>query len=343
MNTISKRTARLYLEGVEDAKEFPVAAVAPPGPADLLQTALAAACPAPDQVGYSPSAALLLSVTSAWAYSDAETLTAMLSVCGMSDPECHLFSVVNGALFVDAQAFFVRSTEQRVGILVFRGTEFGGVTLTDVFTDINTETVRYPDAVDSAVHGGFYRSFKYLWPKLVPTLAIEGTDEAGIDRLFIAGHSLGGALAALATCELVAGSTLPTGLRGKFCGLYTFGQPMVGNRAFAAHFEPLVGERTFRHVYQYDVVPQLPPRTTGRFSHFGTEFFGTATQTWQRRRISRQQALAATLVIPVAILAFVLRQLPAGRRLSLPVSLSDHLPQNYIDCSKLNNVATAYP
>jgi hypothetical protein len=45
----------------------------------------------------------------------------------------------------------------------------------------------------------------------------------------------------------------------------------------------------------------------------------------------------------VAVLAFVLRQLPAGRRLSLPVSLSDHMPQNYVDCSKLANAITTYP
>lgn len=301
--------------------------------------------PLRDGAGYSSSAALLLSAASAWAYSDGETLDEMLEICGMTNARSSLFSVVNGALFVDAQAFLVRSDETRVGVLVFRGTEIGGVTLTDVFTDINTETVPYPDSAGSSVHGGFHRSFKYLWRKLVPELE---TAADGIDHLYIAGHSLGGALAVLATCELVDGTTFTSDearekLWSSFRGLYTFGQPMVGDSAFAEHFDEAMGAITYRHVFQYDVVPRLPPRTTGDFAHFGREYFGTSGVPWSRRDVPLRQAWAASLAIPVALLAFVVRQLPAGRRLSLPVSLSDHMPQNYVDCSKLANAITTYP
>lgn len=300
------------------------------------------------RMSYNPFAALLLSAASAWAYSGEDTLDTMLRVSGMVNPKSQAFSVENGALFVHGQAFFVHSDENsdenRVGILVFRGTEFGGVTLTDVFTDINTETVWYPDAAGSSVHGGFHRSFKYLWHQLVPALA-DAADK--IDHLFITGHSLGGALAVLATCELADGSTLSeevrSDLQSKFRGLYTFGQPMVGDHRFAARFGALVGEMTFRHVYQSDVVPRLPPRTTGRFAHFGREFFGTRAEPWRERDVPIRQVFAATVSIPVGLLAFVLGQLPAGRRLSLPVSLGDHMPQNYVDCSKLRNAATTYP
>lgn len=357
---VSGRTAstdllRLALEGTrpQEAASPAIAGETPSLPARLLFARTSAPGVAISQgyrVSYAPFAALLLSAASAWAYSDQEALNTMLRTTAMVDAQSQPFGVVNGALLVDAQAFFVRSEQNRVGILVFRGTEFGGVTLTDIFTDINTETVEYPDAAGSSVHGGFYRSFKYLWPQLVPALR-DAAD--AIDHLFITGHSLGGALAVFATCELVDGAMLPerltlsdglrSKLQGKFRGLYTFGQPMVGDQKFAARFNTLIGSITFRHVYQYDVVPRLPPRTTGRFAHFGREFFGTSTQPWRERDVPIQQVFAATLSIPVGILASAVRQLPAGRRLSLPVSLSDHMPQNYVDCSKLRNAATTYP
>ncbi|GGL65517.1 hypothetical protein GCM10010129_06360 [Streptomyces fumigatiscleroticus] len=238
------------------------------------------------------------------------------------------------------------SARNRLGILVFRGTEFGGVTTTDIYTDVNTELVPYPDTVGSSVHAGFLRSFKYLWPDIVDELA---KPRNAIDHFFVTGHSLGGALAVLAACELFDDSLsllpqeLRTHLRAAFRGLYTFGQPMVGDQAFADHFQERVGGMTFRHVYQYDLVPRFPPRTAGDFAHFGREFFGTRTSPWSERDFPVQQVLAAAVAFPVGILAFLLQQLPAGRKISLPVSLADHMPQNYVDCSKLRNAATTFP
>ncbi|GGL91487.1 hypothetical protein GCM10010129_39020 [Streptomyces fumigatiscleroticus] len=306
--------------------------------------------------GYEPDIALLLSAVSAWAYSDLDTLHNMLRTAfGMEDVRGEAFSVVNVALFVDTQAFFLRGTlpgrtpgdaRRRIGILAFRGTEFGGVTLTDIYTDINTETVPYPDTVGASVHAGFLRAFKYAWPDIVDELA---KPAHAVDHLFITGHSMGGALATLATCELVDDSLsllprkLRAHLRSAFRGLYTFGQPMVGDQAFADHFQTLVGAMTFRHVYQQDLVPRFPPRTAGEFRHFGREFFGTRTSLWSEQELPVQQVFSATVSFTIGILAFVLRQMPAGRKLSLPVSLADHMPQNYVDCSKLRSAATTFP
>ncbi|MER6692902.1 lipase family protein [Streptomyces minutiscleroticus] len=326
----------------------------------LLRTSGRDAGTGQDGAGYDRDIALLLAAAAAWAYSDGKTLKRVLRTnwnTVTADPIP--FTVSNGALLLDTQAFFVHVTlpgsdgtkpgsdGTELGILVFRGTEVGGVTLTDIYTDINAETVAYPNAIGASVHVGFLRSFKYLWPDVAHTLV-----ENKVDHLFITGHSLGGALAVLAACELVENSLsmLPRPLQKElhhaqlaFRGLYTFGQPMVGNQAFADHFQEIMGGKTFRHVYQSDIVPRLPPRTAGNFRHFGRELFGTQGSPWNERKIPVRQMFTATLSVPVGILAFVLRQLPAGRKLSLPVSLSDHLPQNYVDCSKLRNAATTYP
>lgn len=340
----------------------PLAPAAPSWPArQILRISPRGVAIAPGEdgvhyTGYESDAALVLSAASAWAYADSAALRTMLEMtCGMDDVVGESFSVRNGALFVDTQAFLVHGTlrepapgsaRDRIGILVFRGTEFGGMTTTDIYTDINTELVPYPDTVGSSVHAGFLRSFKYVWPDVVGRLAEPGN---AIDHLFITGHSLGGALAVLATCELFDDSLsllpreLGERLRAAFRGLYTFGQPMVGDQPFADHFQGLFGAMTFRHVYQYDLVPRFPPRTAGAFRHFGREFFGTRTGPWTERELPVQQVLAATLAFPIGILAFMLQQLPVGGRISLPVSLADHMPQNYVDCSKLRNAATTFP
>ncbi|MGY0019062.1 lipase family protein [Streptomyces sp. cg35] len=310
--------------------------------------------------GYDRGMALLLSAASAWAYSETEqTLCQMLKTSfGISDAECTAFDVKNGALLVDTQAFLVQGTlpdreggsaGRPLSILIFRGTEFGGVSLTDIYTDIVTETVPYPDTVGSMVHAGFLRGFKYAWPEIVGHLGGRGKSKNEIGELYITGHSLGGALAVFAACELFDNGLkqltkdLREELQHAFRGLYTFGQPMVGDQAFADHFQEIFGAMTFRHVYQYDLVPRFPPRTAGSFRHFGREMFGTRNSAWEERKFTARQVLAATVAFPIGILAFVLRQLPAGRKLSLPVSLDDHIPQNYVDCSKLENAATTFP
>jgi predicted lipase len=49
---------------------------------------------------------------------------------------------------------------------------------------------------------------------------------------------------------------------------YTFGQPRVGNDAFATVFKSLVNE--YRVVHYADIVPHLPPEVLG-FHHVPTE------------------------------------------------------------------------
>jgi triacylglycerol lipase len=52
-------------------------------------------------------------------------------------------------------------------------------------------------------------------------------------------------------------------------GLYTFGQPRVGDRNFERTFNLDCKPRAFRFVNNNDVVPRVPPRELG-YSHVGT-------------------------------------------------------------------------
>lgn len=68
--------------------------------------------------------------------------------------------------------------------------------------------------------------------------------------LFVAGHSLGAAVAAIAA--------LDQGMDP--AALYFFGMPRPGNASFHARYAPLAG-RTIRFVHGLDVVARVPPST----------------------------------------------------------------------------------
>ena len=76
--------------------------------------------------------------------------------------------------------------------------------------------------------------------------------QAGDKPIWIAGHSLGGALAVLAALDLTLNRKLPVQ------GVYTFGQPRVGDRTFARSVKKTLGDRMVRFVNNRDVVPQVP-------------------------------------------------------------------------------------
>ena len=108
------------------------------------------------------------------------------------------------------------------------------------------------------VHRGFKEALDEVWNppdrKGDDSLEnyLEDVCEGGRRKVWFTGHSLGGALAALAATrhELTA-------------GLYTFGAPRVGDRGFVKSF----GAPAYRFVNGKDVVTGFPLR--GRYRHFG--------------------------------------------------------------------------
>lgn len=70
-------------------------------------------------------------------------------------------------------------------------------------------------------------------------------------RVFVTGHSLGGALAILATLHIHITKTIPF----EFPILYAFANPRVGDRQFARHFDKL---ECYRIANSEDIVPVAP-------------------------------------------------------------------------------------
>ncbi|GMI67257.1 hypothetical protein like AT5G67050 [Hibiscus trionum] len=95
---------------------------------------------------------------------------------------------------------------------------------------------------------------------------LENNSEA---KFIVTGHSLGGALAALFPAILFYHDE--QFLVERMEGVYTFGQPRVGDDAFGDYMAKNLrnhGIQFFRYVYCNDMVPRVP--FDGVFKHFGT-------------------------------------------------------------------------
>jgi hypothetical protein len=283
---------------------------------------------------YAPRIAYLTAVISGWAYANGKALAHQLPYYGMSDGgTVREFQVVNRALLVVAAAYFVRSRDGRVGILAFRGTVPND--FINWLTDANT-VMRPAFGGFGQLHTGFYSNLEPLWSDVADTVddAVSGRQGAAgsepLQNLYITGHSLGAAMAVIAAARIFSDGFQDW--QRLVRGVYTFGQPAVGDGAFGRHYEQRFN--LYRHVYHQDVVPRMPPRSVGEFSHFGKEFLATDGK-WQNADPPETE-LAHFLVTSVASagIDYVSRRVVSFRGLRLPYSLEDHGPEGYIRTSR---------
>lgn len=202
----------------------------------------------PTARGLHPNNALWLAAAGNLAYESEKVIQKTTREWGFD--RCQFLHVstemgTGGSVFpVDTQAFVC--TGNRATLIAFRGTE--PLNVKDWFTDLMIGAVFAPAGLGK-VHQGFDTAYRVIQSPLRQLLSDWKADD---NPIWIAGHSLGGALAVLAAVDLTLNRKLPVQ------GVYTFGQPRVGDRTFARSVKRTLGDRLVRFVNNQDVVPQVP-------------------------------------------------------------------------------------
>ncbi len=239
--------------------------------------------PAPESRDIDPARATWLAELSRLAYQrDASIRARALAAVGLAEHT----AIASGS----TTAFVWKGRGEST--LVFRGTSEPSDWRT------NLRGLPAPWAAGGEVHRGFGDAMRAIWPAV--TAALDPIDEP----LYVAGHSLGGALACLA-----ASLARPA-------GVYTFGAPRVGDRRFRRLVDAIP---VFRVVNGSDVVPTVPPgiiyRHAGRLFHLA----GDGSLREEPRRVHvyehRLESLFASF----------------DWSSEAPEPLSDHAPVNYVE------------
>lgn len=159
------------------------------------------------------------------------------------------------------QAFLAKRDSDRMLILAFRGTEKDDPY--DVIADLNARF--FTDERGAKIHTGFYNAYKVVERDVSATVeSLKGY------ALYVTGHSLGGALALIATRALNSDN---------LAACYTFGSPKVGDEEFGSDIKPPI----YRVVNAYDPVPITPPTgavellyllSSGKLREFAKNFRG---------------------------------------------------------------------
>jgi hypothetical protein len=162
----------------------------------------------------------------------------------------------------DTQAFLAKNDQ--FAVLAFRGTEV------TKFKDVRIDVLASKKSVlDGKVHSGFRIAYESVANDIEEEIL-----KIGDIPLYITGHSLGAALATIATQRLEHNPRI----REKIAACYTFGSPRVGNSEYDIEFKSPI----YRVVNTTDIVTVIPLLAMG-YIHIGdVRYLGAREGEFQR-------------------------------------------------------------
>lgn len=164
-------------------------------------------------------------------------------------PSMQLVNIWNGRKLYDATAFLAVDNSSKRIYLSFRGTN----DIQDVLADLSVSLVKAPEFGDDVrIHRGFYNAYRDSYKQISSGLLATVRAHPNY-MVVVAGHSLGGALAAIYALKLITSRALqPSNML-----VVTAGQPTVGNKGFAQVSTDKI-TNMYRLTRKEDIIPRIP-------------------------------------------------------------------------------------
>ncbi|HIL11349.1 MAG TPA: lipase family protein [Candidatus Latescibacteria bacterium] len=139
-------------------------------------------------------------------------------------------------------------------LIVLTGEQFSAVNTLWKYMQMGLEDVSRWGGEDVKVHSECASAIDAVWDDLTKHLGRLGNGK----EVWLAGHGIGGSLA------LLTGYRLAVEEVARVSGIFTFGQPKVGNAIFSQHLKEVLnlnkdGSPVYRVVHSGDIVPRLKP------------------------------------------------------------------------------------
>ncbi len=214
----------------------------------------------PDTTRYTGENALFLADCAKLAYDSEESIEQVMK---------EQLNFVNFKFFdgKSTQAFIAGN--DKMIVISFRGTE---KKLKDFLADAKLKPKGGPVG---KVHRGFQDALHEVWGEALGDSDMRKFIKQYQDKqqsIWFCGHSLGAALATLAAAEYVLKDNNNNG--AVVNGIYTIGQPRVGDDKFAEGFDAVLAKKCFRFVNNNDVVTHNPlPGLVFKYSHVGQRLY----------------------------------------------------------------------
>eukprot|EP01083_Nonionella_stella_P123439 371936_1 len=174
---------------------------------------------------------------------------------------------LNVFVVFDDQYYQYNGHKQPSIVIAFEGTN--PISISNWIADLNLFVKEYDHCDNCFVHQGFYDAYsiasKEIWTAVTYYRNMFGEDIP----VQVTGHSLGAALAVFCALD----GAVRYGIESQL--VYTFGQPRVGNQAFAKYYNAKIPLH-YRVTHSRDPVPHLPSgwmATQSKYWHVATEIF----------------------------------------------------------------------
>lgn len=175
-------------------------------------------------------------------------------------------------------------------------------------------------------------------PNKRPKSEIEniGKEKAKLQALYIAGHGMGGAVAEMVGAFIHMDPRFAA-MRPILRAVHSYGAPRWSDPGLAMSLHEKLGTKTFRFIYQKDIVPRLPSWIYGRYMHFGRRYVSsTPDGVWVMEPKLDRFLMTNWTANYIGTMTYAKEKL-LGYRVILPVTWVEHSPMNYVVVSKNSN------